>query len=97
MHAGLCRRNCSERSLVDRRMTVTAIQTELTDVQRMAVRNRLHRLIADIGILWRSAKTDDHGYVNSPTDDHQHQEWEQKVDRLGKDVFACVFLGHSNK
>jgi hypothetical protein len=50
VHARLRRGNVGDGRPLDRYVTVAAIETELTDVELVAVRNRLHRTIAHVRV-----------------------------------------------
>jgi hypothetical protein len=58
VHADLCRRNVGDRGRLDRRVTIPAIESEFTDVELVAVGDRLNRTVADVRIPRRKVVPD---------------------------------------
>jgi hypothetical protein len=54
VHAGLCRRNSSERTLLDRRVAISAVDSDSRDMVFMTKRNRLIARDANFRQIWRA-------------------------------------------
>jgi hypothetical protein len=78
VHAGLGRRDVRDVGNFNRRVTVPAIQTEFADVQLVAVRNRLYRLIADVRVPRRKVVPDTR-YHQHRTEDARNGRHDRKV------------------
>ena len=79
-HADVGRGNAGTGGLVDGMVTITAVQSELTGVEFVIVRDGLSRLITDASILW-SGVVVDAGNDDSPG----HAQGHDQFDRYGID------------
>ena len=92
VHAGRRRRHVGPRAGLDRHVAVAAVDAQLARVQRMAVRHRLHRRVADRRVLRGEHAGHQHDQVNHAAQRGNTHRFAQPIGPLGKDE-PVVFFG----
>ena len=91
IHACLRRWHCSVRCRLDGVVAVPAIETKLANVQRVAVRDWLFRLILAVECLWTKSISNQQRDVERSDRAHNQYEWKQRVRPAGKQESAHLF------
>ena len=91
IHACLRRWHCSVRCRLDGVVAVPAIETKLANMQRVAVRDWLFRLILAVECLWTKSIGNQQRDVERSDRAHNQYEWKQRVRPAGKQESAHLF------
>jgi len=89
VHAGLGRRNVRDGGNLDRGVAIPAIETELADVELMAIRDGLSRTVAHVRVPRRKEVPDARDGDRRDEDAHDGDDDRELVPPCGKN------LGHS--